>query len=237
MSPQYGFTVVELLVVIVVIALLSSIILPICTKVREKSHQSVCLSNVRQIGVAIAAYRQDFDERYPVATTTPTQGIYLWSSTEAETLTLLSNAPTIKSALSPYTKSAELWRCPADIGGTAALNTAANTGNPAVLQAKDSFYESIGTSYMYRTEAGFVGANEDDEAVDFSDAKLSLSQVAILIDGSNWHFADRPNVVLDYLTTRPTFSGFRTTLFADGHVKALPEKECITLWIGSLGVP
>ncbi len=98
-------------------------------------------------------------------------------------------------------------------------------------------FEKIGTSYVYRTEVGFVSASEDDKAVDFSDVKLSVAEVVILADGQSWHFARRPNVITDYFFDGSTSSGFRNTLFADGHAKALPEQKFFLLWVGGLGVP
>ncbi len=61
------FTLVELLVVVAVIALLLAILVPSYTDAREQAKGVVCLSNQRQIGLAIQAYTNDYEGRFPVA--------------------------------------------------------------------------------------------------------------------------------------------------------------------------
>ncbi|MDR1282498.1 MAG: DUF1559 domain-containing protein [Opitutaceae bacterium] len=54
-----AFTLVELLTVIAIIGILAAIIIPVVGKVRQSAKAATCLSNLRQMGVAIAAYRVD----------------------------------------------------------------------------------------------------------------------------------------------------------------------------------
>ncbi|MFA0759368.1 MAG: hypothetical protein KEFWMYNX_001243 [Candidatus Fervidibacter sp.] len=61
-----GFTLIELLVVIAIIAILAAILFPVFSQVREKARQVSCLSNTRQIALALQQYAQDYDERLPV---------------------------------------------------------------------------------------------------------------------------------------------------------------------------
>lgn len=56
-----GFTLVELLVAISIIALLIAILLPVLTKAREVTQQAVCMSNMRQIGLGMFIYMNDHD--------------------------------------------------------------------------------------------------------------------------------------------------------------------------------
>jgi prepilin-type N-terminal cleavage/methylation domain-containing protein/prepilin-type processing-associated H-X9-DG protein len=60
-----GFTLIELLVVVAIIAILAAILFPVFAKAREKARQISCASNMRQVGIALTMYIQDYDERYP----------------------------------------------------------------------------------------------------------------------------------------------------------------------------
>ena len=60
-----GFTLIELLVVIAIIAILAAILFPVFQKVRENARRTACLSNQKQLGLAILQYNQDFDESMP----------------------------------------------------------------------------------------------------------------------------------------------------------------------------
>lgn len=60
-----GYTLVELLIVMAVAAVLSALLLTVFARVREKGRQTTCVSNLRQIGLAVQQYVQDNDGRYP----------------------------------------------------------------------------------------------------------------------------------------------------------------------------
>jgi prepilin-type N-terminal cleavage/methylation domain-containing protein/prepilin-type processing-associated H-X9-DG protein len=82
-TNRQGFTLIELLVVIAIIAILAAILFPVFARARENARRASCQSNLKQQGLAIAQYTQDYDERYPLAiiaeSTTPAPPGGEWS--------------------------------------------------------------------------------------------------------------------------------------------------------------
>lgn len=68
-----GFTLIELLVVIAILAMLAAMLFPVLARSREQGRKVACLSNLRQIGIALRLYTQDYSEGYP-----NTNDPYLW---------------------------------------------------------------------------------------------------------------------------------------------------------------
>jgi prepilin-type N-terminal cleavage/methylation domain-containing protein/prepilin-type processing-associated H-X9-DG protein len=95
-----GFTLIELLVVIAIIAILAAILFPVFPKAREKARQTACLSNERQIGLALMQYVQDYDETWPC-------GRYNGGGT------FLTGKGWAQGTF-PYVKNAGLFTCPSD---------------------------------------------------------------------------------------------------------------------------
>ncbi|MFP3904099.1 MAG: type II secretion system protein [Armatimonadota bacterium] len=97
-STRIGFTLVEMLVVIAIIAVLSAILFPVFNSAREKGRETTCMSNLKQIGTAIELYVQDANGFLPLANNRPSE----------------QSDPGIADVLMPYTKSSEIFRCPSD---------------------------------------------------------------------------------------------------------------------------
>src|SRR5258707_104812 len=64
-SSADAFTLIELLVVIAIIAILAAILFPVFAQARESARQTQCASNMRQLGLAMRLYVQDYDEKFP----------------------------------------------------------------------------------------------------------------------------------------------------------------------------
>jgi prepilin-type N-terminal cleavage/methylation domain-containing protein len=62
-----GFTLIELLIVIAIIAILAAILFPVFARARENARKASCLSNLKQIGLGLMQYVQDYDEKYPMS--------------------------------------------------------------------------------------------------------------------------------------------------------------------------
>lgn len=62
-----GFTLIELLVVIAIIAILAAILFPVFAKAREAARKTTCTSNLKQLSLAMAMYRTDYDSQFPFA--------------------------------------------------------------------------------------------------------------------------------------------------------------------------
>jgi len=128
-----GFTLIELLVVIAIIAILAAILFPVFAQARAKARQAVCLSNVKQISLAILMYGQDYDYKTPWQADGVALAAYgnqcllnpwfgtkafTWSSTAANNPgdNSVGWVDSARAVFRPYTKNDELQHCPSDTG-------------------------------------------------------------------------------------------------------------------------
>ena len=66
LSRRNGFSLVELLTVIAIIAILAAIIFPVMSLVKDRARQNQCMSNIKQIGMALGLFKTD-NRSYPAA--------------------------------------------------------------------------------------------------------------------------------------------------------------------------
>jgi prepilin-type N-terminal cleavage/methylation domain-containing protein/prepilin-type processing-associated H-X9-DG protein len=99
----YAFTLIELLVVIAIIAIIAAILFPVFSQAREKARATSCLSNCRQMGIAVQMYVQDNDEGMPTVHMDMMDSGGMMTSNESWL-----------ALVQPYIKNDLLQRCPSD---------------------------------------------------------------------------------------------------------------------------
>src|SRR5688572_26486024 len=130
-----AFTLIELLVVIAIIAILAAILFPVFAQAREKARQTSCLSNMKQLGLGVQMYAQDWDETMPPRNEcVPDFG----NPASGEQCEGLPWRPNFLWCLTPYVKNNQIQSCPSQktvIGGQEATPFSRSTymGNGVVM--------------------------------------------------------------------------------------------------------
>jgi prepilin-type N-terminal cleavage/methylation domain-containing protein/prepilin-type processing-associated H-X9-DG protein len=111
-ARQRAFTLIELLVVIAIIAILAAILFPVFAQARDKARQATCVSNMKQIGLAMNMYLQDYDETFPIL---PWDG-QAFGPSDSPNPNYMTRFTWI-SQYNPYIKGNRVWVCPSDPAG------------------------------------------------------------------------------------------------------------------------
>jgi len=224
-STSRGFTLIELLVVIAIIAILASILFPVFGRARENARRSSCQSNLKQIGLGVLQYVQDYDEKYP------------------STMVDLNNDGSYNAAsdqgwsviIQPYMKSSQIFQCPSEtnspgaansngytdyyyngvIGGgwngtgTAPTSGAGKAGTSGVAQAR---VQNVASTILMGDGISGASQNYSYGQYDTTDSASPWSPQSAATAGAKATFP--PNVAIRHLDTG-------VYAFADGHVKSL----------------
>ncbi len=219
-QQKTGFTLIELLVVIAIIAILAAILFPVFARARENARRTACLSNVKQIGLGLMQYTQDYDEKMPaeVAYTGQTQlppDGYFWSNTYWFW----------QQIIYPYVKTSEVYFCPSSStqprhgNGNAAPFYGNYGANQNVIDGKSlAAFNAPASTYAMMDWGGYAASRWDPNV-----PGISHSQYGYLPgSGPNSPLASPQRTIhSDYqrdFDSGRHFGGINI-IFADGHVK------------------
>jgi prepilin-type N-terminal cleavage/methylation domain-containing protein/prepilin-type processing-associated H-X9-DG protein len=206
-TKHKGFTLIELLVVIAIISLLAAILFPVFGRARENARRSSCQSNLKQIGLAITQYVQDYDEMMPGVVA----GNVSWHQ-----------------KILPYTKSLQIYACPSVSAHGFNFITQANEPYYSDRSIKNHYLGNgnngtPGTGFGYRRAMDATEPNSPYGSKVTSSAEILQPSQCILVseqDGDRTSanvYSTGNNSGLDFTSHLQTAN----FLFVDGHVKAM----------------
>ena len=220
-NKRSAFTLIELLVVIAIIAILAAILFPVFARARENARRSSCQSNLKQIGLGVIQYAQDYDEHMvSVAMGGATVG-----STAGMSNTVGTNWIVM---LQPYVKSYQVFACPSNTRNTVPMQFG-GTPNSSVVSYAAPRENATGTGPTGNNGAAFGNLNRVGPSLsDFPQVSQTIMVADSNCDSLDFRITNTGWVSGSADTggtgTTAFFAGHLSTmncLFADGHVKAM----------------
>jgi prepilin-type N-terminal cleavage/methylation domain-containing protein/prepilin-type processing-associated H-X9-DG protein len=223
---RHGFTLVELLVVIGVLALLAGILLPAISSVRDKARKAECTSNLRQLVLAAAAYTNDFDGAFMPCASWDGWPVVYWLGTNEQQVDYEAGFVYAYLEVKPSTQQS-VFNCPVQPWGSytpqgaaqAPTSTYGYNGYYLCPEATPGWAWSIGHRPWQRA----ADLDEAQQVIVFADALLAWSDDEVtnstLLDppyvysGGGWQKNGWP-------TTCFRHGQRAVAAFADGHVAA-----------------
>jgi prepilin-type N-terminal cleavage/methylation domain-containing protein/prepilin-type processing-associated H-X9-DG protein len=148
-----AFTLIELLVVIAIIAILAAILFPVFARARENARRASCLSNLKQLGLGMMQYVQDYDGYYSAAG---------WAT--GEVLPCPSGSGSCAASwpvrIFPYVKSVQVFNCPSDtrtwLGNNQGTADISYGYNVALISINESTIEKAAQTIMMADTQGDI---------------------------------------------------------------------------------
>jgi len=230
-----GFTLIELLVVMAIIAMLAALLLPALASAKERSKGTTCLSNLRQIGLAIRSYADDYSGDIPFGPKAPafTSAFDLYPSTGAPTslISLSSGSPVALGLLlqSYVASQPKVLFCPSS---DEYINTDTQLAQVGLGQAQCSYYyRHAGNTLLFdNPDSPFVPTHIELDNLGLNGNGLPIRALAI-----DTEFLCSPALAsYNVLPSTHHQQLYANILFSDGHTATRPNTGgCFTVNLGS----